>query len=371
MLQRPLSAAVATLVLAAGCARAPVERDPQPPLPADLAEALQASLDRGLAALGGTGATLAVRVPGVGEQAFLAGHADQAGAPLSVDDGFRIGSITKTMHAAAAIQLVEAGRLALDVPVAVQSEAVGALLGEAFADVTPRQLLQHTAGIVDYTDRVGWFLDNLDVPWAHEDIVAACVADGPLFPPGTDERYSNTNFYVLGLLIEALEGAPLSDVLRELVFDPGGLDHTWLEGHGEARARLVPGYLAGNPALPLDPSWHWAAGGVVSTAPDLLRWVELLFDDGLLTTTARDALLRRGTLPDGRATEHGLAVRFGQTPCGPTRGHTGSTMGFQSDLFRLDGSGTDVVVLLDDFIFEASELAWAACEVVLDWQATD
>lgn len=234
---------------------------------------------------------------------------------------------------------------------------------------TLRHLLAHPSGLVDDTDRIGWFIENLGDPFAPEDIVTTCAGDGPLFEPGTDVSHANTNDDVLALVLEAVTGGSFHAIVRTRMLDPLGLDATDVEGP-EDLGGLVPGYTGwgsgGGRAAPLDPSWHWAAGGMVSDVADLSLWAEALLDGGALPAEARALQQARQPLADGTPTASGSGLRHTTTPCGPVLGHTGRTMGFPSDLLRT-ARGVRVVVLTNDFLAEASEIAWATCAEAHAW----
>lgn len=355
------------LGLAAACtSEAPHGDDPavDDAFPADLAETLQTTLDTERSRLGAAGATLGVRLPSGALWVGASGLADvEASTPVTTDDRFRIGSITKTVHTTAVLRLVDQGLLSLDDTVADHIDTV------PWGDrITIRDLLRHRSGIADYTDLIGYFVTHLDEPHTPDEIIGICVEEGMLYEPGTEARYSNTNFYVMARILETLTGDPFHTLVRDEVLEPLGLPSMYVEGPEEtAGPPLVEGYLAGEPDRPLDPSWHWAAGGMVSDIHDLMAWGEALLDpDGAaLTEAQRAAMQDRTPLPDGTIPDLGLGLRSLDTPCGEAWGHTGSTMGFQSDLFRLD-DGTLVGVLMNDFVYEASDIAWAACQAVAE-----
>ena len=145
------------------------------------------------------------------------------------------------MTAAVAVRLAHQGRLALDEPLAGQ--LVPELLRrwsalDALPRTTPRQLLAHTAGLPNYfTDRAfaARLRENPGRAWRPAELVDHAAAYGtPRFPPGRGFEYCDTGYVVTGILVEQA-GRPLHEVYRELVFDPAGMDTTWLEGYEPAR----------------------------------------------------------------------------------------------------------------------------------------
>ena len=243
--------------------------------------------------------------------------ADDVGAfgrgDASADDRFRVGSVTKTMIAALALTLADAGALALDDPV---SRHVPGLLRDGDR-ITVRSLLAHTAGLYDYTyDRA---LLNGELP------PRALVAIADRRARSKGYAYSSTNYLALGLALEAAGGAPIAELLRRHVFEPYGLENTTFE-----TGRVSGDYLHGNERASRDGiatgglrDTHgrtarsaWAAGAVVSTATDLDRFFERVLDSDL----------GRRMRPTGDA-RYGLGLARFVTGCGPVVGHTGNLLG--------------------------------------------
>jgi D-alanyl-D-alanine carboxypeptidase len=209
---------------------------------------LQAAVAAQVAA-GAPGAVARVEAPGVGlSWAGAAGHLARGDSrALRPDDAFRAASVTKSVTAAVAVRLAGEGRLALDEPLADQLaptllrrwSALGALPG-----TTPRQLLTHTSGVPNYfTDPA--FLARLraepDRAWRPVELVdhAAEHQTSP-FPPGQGFQYCDTGYVITGILVEQVTDRPLHQVYRDLVFDPLGMERTWLEGTSPPALRRRP-----------------------------------------------------------------------------------------------------------------------------------
>lgn len=184
----------------------------------------------------------------------------ELGTPLTPDSVFRIGSLTKTVTAATVLRLSALGRLDLDAPVSK------VLPDFAYASrITARQLLSHTSGVSDAWDVP--LTDVLDTPRR-----LRLIGDTPLdFEPGTDWRYSNAGYMVLGAMIERITGQPWQDAEQQLVLAPAHA--TGMSYHDDAAVvpRLVAGYTvdgAGAVARPVPYSitGPGAAGGLVSDA---------------------------------------------------------------------------------------------------------
>lgn len=173
------------------------------------------------------GVIVAVRRPGTGLQTRAAGLANIAAQrPARAADRFRVGSLTKTFTATIVLQLVAEGRLSLDAPIA---RWLPGLL-PAGNIITVRELLNHTSGLFDYVNDGPQFVEqalaNPARHWSLRTLLSFAV-DKPLwFAPGTQWRYSNTNYIVLGLLVETVTGRPFGAVLRQRVLRPLHLSAT-------------------------------------------------------------------------------------------------------------------------------------------------
>ena len=146
---------------------------------------------------------------------------------LRVSDSARVGSITKTFVSTVTLQLVGEGRLRLDDTVA--RWLPGAVPGGAA--ITIRELLNHTSGLFNYTDdeqSVNAYLANPTRAWTPQELLAVATAHPPLFPPGTSWSYSNTNYIVLGLVLQAVTGRDIATLVRERIVQPLHLYQTFL-----------------------------------------------------------------------------------------------------------------------------------------------
>ena len=291
------------------------------------------------------GILLHVKDPRTGARRYAAGVNDLATNTALVPSArFRIGSITKTFIATIVLQLVGEGRLKLDEPVA---RRLPGLISNGDR-VTVRQLLNHTSGLPDYTgdpELLAGIAKNR--VWSPEELVALAERQRQQFTPGTAFGYSNTNYIVTGLLIEAVTGRPLARALKRRVFSPLELGHTSFP----AKESSVPGshahgYISTEASpthdgRPLDvteynPSHAWAAGAIVSNAADLSHFYRALMTGKLLdraqlrqmkTTVAMDPNDPNSTF------RYGLGLQRVNDDCGANWGHDGSIYGYDSNAY--------------------------------------
>jgi D-alanyl-D-alanine carboxypeptidase len=277
------------------------------------------------------------------------------GTALRPNAQFRVGSITKTFVATIILQLVGEGRLSLDEPVA---QRLPRLLRNG-AQITVRQLLNHTSGLPDYAndpELLAGIVQNR--VWHPRELIAIAAKHPQLFPPGSAWSYSNTNYIVAGLLIEAVTGHPLARELDRRIFSPLHLNHTSFPvGNAPLTGYYVHGYLTTevNPTpdgQPLDvtgynPSHAWAAGAIVSTATDLSTFYQALMHARLISP-ALLAQMKKTVAED--PTDPNTIVRYGlglervKDTCGVNWGHGGAIFGYQDLAYWNANTGRTVVI---------------------------
>ncbi|MFF2626647.1 serine hydrolase domain-containing protein [Kitasatospora griseola] len=344
------------------------------PGPADSGE-LRVLLDR-LTADGAVGAVAEVRRGAAVRRAGSGRTTLTGGRPVPADARFRAGSVTKTFTATVVLQLVGEGRLRLDDT--VRSLAPGLLTAPGSERITVKELLDHSSGLPEYTDG----LVRGDAPidrfrtWTAAELVRRVAAEPLLFAPGEAHHYSNTDYVVLGELIERTTGDSYATEIDRRILRPLGLRDTRLPGSSPALPgphahAYEPAALPDGSVRPVDftvvnLSIAAAAGDLVSTTADLDRFYAALLTGRLLTP----ALLRAMTDPS--AGGWGLGLELADLPCGPIAGHGGGAAGYHTLSFHsLDGSRQ---VTLDWTAWGPGDplpaaralLAWALCPGVDD-----
>lgn len=255
---------------------------------------------------------------------------------------FHLGSITKPFTATAVLQLAASGALRLDEPICKHLKACPA----AWQSVTISQLLNHTSGIPDYMMLQSYWRDFLMLKTPGQ--MVASFSDQPLlFTPGSRFSYSNSGYYLLGLIIESATRRRYEDVLKERIFKPLGLADTGYEHDDPIIERRVAGYRLGPKgellnALYFDADQPFAAGGLYSTTGDLLKFARSFNGSALLSTADRALMQTPGKGAHGYGWFAGPAPGFHS---GQDISHGGSINGFSTWLSRFPEEDVVVVVL--------------------------
>ena len=361
-------AAVLVAILLGGCAapgaRAPVDGSTAaaPHTPQQLATRarLQSVLDSIHAAGHFPGVTAGV-VLGDGTAFGLAsGYADTA-AKIRMTPEARLlqGSVGKTYVAAVALQLVHEGKIALDENVAAYlgAEPWYARLANG-RDVTVRQLMNHTSGIVRYEFKPEFTRDLTASPakvWQPEELIAYLLDTPAPFAPGQGWEYSDSNYILLGMIIERVTGNSYYAEMERRLLRPLDLRNTV-----PSNSRVIPGLVQGyagpnnpfgggdamitNGQFAINPQFEWTGGGIASTSEDLARWAKALYEgrgfDPSLMPQALDGVPARL----GRDVRYGLGIMLRPTALGMTWGHSGFFPGYLTEVMYFPETKTAIAV---------------------------
>ena len=244
---------------------------------------------------------LAIAIERKGELVYAKGFgkADlEQDVPVTVDTVFPIGSITKSFTGLALAQLAVDGKVSLD-------ETAGHYLPdlpEPARSVKVRNLLDHTGGLVNYTDQPE-FPYNAQKEFTREEMVGYFASKPLMFKPGTAWSYSNSGTYLIGLIIEKVSGVTYDEYVRTHILEPFGMSKSLYTDW----TRLVPhraqGYKKGKNgwqnALQYDPIVPFSAGAIMSTVGDLLKYRRGVFASDKTSQAVRDLILKRDKLEDG------------------------------------------------------------------------
>jgi D-alanyl-D-alanine carboxypeptidase len=262
--------------------------------------------------------------------------------PAAGDTVYPICSISKNFAAAAVLKLAEQGRVERGAPAARYLPDVAALPPEITVDT----LLNHSSGLGSYNEGEDWDrIASRAIP--HSEMVAR-ISSSPHAPPGREWGYSNSAYYLAGLLVERVSGRSYWDFLRDSFFGPLGMRSAGpcAEAPPKARARgyrLEKGSLAGAEA---ENWWNpYAGGALCMTARDLLAWEAALDSGRALSAESVRAMRTPTRLADGRKYDYGLGTRLGSLDGHKLIGHTGSGQGFSTVLMRFPDDDLTIVVL--------------------------
>ena len=269
----------------------------------------------------------------------------EAKTPATLTTLYGLGSCTKPFTAVAVLQLREAGKVDLDAPVSRYLTGLPA----AWSTITVRQLLTHTSGLPNYRPLLD--LSKLSDPkYAQPDAVEAILKSKPLdFPPGTRYEYSNTNYHLLGQLVEKVSGLRYGDYLAKYEFQAAGMTETRLADLPRRFPNQAVGYnWDGKKRLPnavfLPPTLDFGDSGLLSTAGDLAKWTTALAAGQLVGPDTLKQMLTPATLPDGTLTTYGLGLVIRPYKGQTLVGHSGEVPGYSTTIDYFVGSKLAVIL---------------------------
>lgn len=271
----------------------------------------------------------------------------QTGRPFTADDYVRIGSNTKTFVISVLLQLVDEGKLSLDDP--LSKFDIGVSVPDA-DHITIRELCQMRSGLFEAYDAPQFKGDvPPDSEWDPRQVIRWAVAEKPYFAPGQGYHYSNTNYLLLGLVIEAVTGQSVQQEIETRLLQPFKLDHTtypttmampspWARGYG---AKPGGGWTDVSNTIPV--SLMGAAGNMISDLGDMRRWVELYV--GGKTNGAETQKERLDCIPIGQAN---LSFGLGIGCAAGWYGYTGGLPGYNTGAYRYPAGNVTLVVFVTD-----------------------
>jgi len=348
-------AAAAIFCVAAALLAASAQATPTPTLNVREA-ALQDELNA-LVAAGAPGAILFLR-DGKRTVELTAGLRDVAQkTPIGPGDHFKIASLTKAYTATVVLQLVGEGKLGLDDTV---EQRLPGLVPKG-AGITVRQLLNHTSGLYDFEGDPRYLKPYLSGHfghyWSPQQLVRIGVSHRPLFAPGAGFSYSNTNYVVAQLIIEAVTGNPLGAELKRRIFAPLHLSETSYPTKPGLPSPYAHGYmLLGKPPLTdvtgLSPSLAPGSGGIVSTVGDVADFYRALLSGRLLEPNQLQAMKTTVSERTGKVVTTGRGYGLGIGRVGGSCagwGHTGELPGYDvSTAFSEDGRHQAILMINQD-----------------------
>jgi D-alanyl-D-alanine carboxypeptidase len=317
--------------------------------------ALNSIVVTAMAASATPGMEVGVWVPGQGTFVHAFGTSDIGEhTPLTQSDHFRIASVTKTFTATAVLQLVDRNRLRLGAH--LSSFVPGIAYGNR---ITIGQLLDMTAGVYDYTGDPRFeraYLKNPNLPFGAGDVLAIIRRHRPAFAPGTSVAYDNSNYYLLGLIVEKITHQPLGRAIDEQILRPLGMRQTSYPTGSSLPKPFARGYYPlqsgglrdvtiSNPAVAA------GSGAMISTLNDVKAWAQALAAGSLLkpATQAR----RLATRVVGQTEKVTVRYGMGIININGFLGHNGAILGYGSAMFYLPSRRATIIVLGNNNNFDS------------------
>ncbi|MEO8209532.1 MAG: serine hydrolase domain-containing protein [bacterium] len=273
--------------------------------------------------------------------------------PILMSDKMRIGSITKTFTGTVLLQLVDEGKLSLSDK-----------LSKFYPDypngqnITIEEIGDMTSGIYNYSEDesfVDGMMKDMTKPYTPQELISISEKHEPYFAPDSGFHYSNTNFILLGLIIEKLTGNSLQTEIQNRIVNPLGMKETTFEINSTFPDPHAHGYLYmdSTSAEPTDvsnlnPSWGWAAGAMISTLGDLQLYAKPLATGQLLSARTQADRLKWGkgfTPTSGGWADKPLNYGFAIADFDGAYGHNGGIPGFNSFMAYLPEKDATIIVL--------------------------
>jgi D-alanyl-D-alanine carboxypeptidase len=350
-----------------------------------LAADLQRTLDQLVADGTIPGAVLAVDIPGYAPWRGASGFADiQRAHAMEPTTEVRIASISKVFTAVVVLQLVEEGRLSLDESLSTWFPEIVPNAGR----ITVRSLLQHTTGLYDYLEDKHFLSKGFQAPayaWPPAELVAYAAGRPSLFQPNAKGAwdYSSTNYVILGMIVEQVTGDTLAHQMRQRIFAPLGLEHTFFPPDDTVKGAAARGYRQLVDQTNISLSFAFATANIVSTVDDVRRFGDALFGGKLLKPETMDQMF---TFKNGKGQynmpmlEYGLGVMRNQLEIGSgahgqarksartVLGHTGGFGGFRSALWHEPESGITIALGMNQGATDPNILAARVFKAIYSYE---
>jgi CubicO group peptidase (beta-lactamase class C family) len=307
---------------------------------------VDACVQRHMATPGAVGLSVAI---GLGDEVVVSrgyGLADlEFEVPANEETMFRIGSVTKQFTAALLVRLQEQGKLHVD---DLLSQYVPEYATEG-REITLRHVLTHTAGIPNYTDYGREWIEHVSHELTDEEMLALIARRPLVFAPGERMQYSNSGYYLLGIVAARASEKEYAAALQAELFEPLGLARTRYDSNGEVIRNRAQGYGFEEDRLWNDRligmSQPGAAGALLSTAADLVRWEIALAGGKVVSPESYEEMTTPFLLESGEESPYGFGLSLGEVAGRPCVSHGGGIFGFNSWLGRFPEDGLTVAVI--------------------------
>jgi len=268
----------------------------------------------------------------------------------------RVGSTVKTFTAVSILLLQEDGKLDIEEKITdyLTSDQIRGLKNAEKSTI--EQLMKHSSGIYNYIQSAQFqtaSLNDLEKVWQPDELLEYAREQNAYFEPGTDVLYSNTNFILLGMIIEKVTGKPFYEFFEDRIFDPLGMKSTRFAAEDPVPEGIVRGYVDFYSNFNLINSTYYsgwdyftADGGLISNAYDLNIFLHALFNGQVLTGTSMDLMLdwQQPDEPpaEGFITAYGLGIFEIQTENGPAYIHSGDAIGYFASMVHFPNQNVTI-----------------------------
>ncbi len=286
---------------------------------------------------------------------------------------FQLLSISKQFIAGAIMLMVETGKVSLEQSITFYLPDVPS----GWKKITIRNLLTHTSGITDLTD-IHPFFEQIREDATPQQLLEPVYKEDLLFPAGTQWRYSNSNYFLLGLVIEKISKKKLQDFLKENIFQPLGMTATrmndatdvipyrvsgynWIGEDAEKMPAMISGYHGAKNVLQnaiyISPTRVWAAGGIVSTVNDLIKWDSALHNNLLLKKGSYLQMITPCKVSGAVETNYGFGNELFEIRGHKIAGHQGGGMAFNTAFLQFINDDITVIVLCNQTTCPSKQMA--------------
>lgn len=284
----------------------------------------------------------------------------------SAESVYQLASVTKQFTATLTMMMVEEKKIGLDAKITQYLPD----LPKAWGEVTVRQLLNHTSGIYSYTSLPDFFESGNSRRELDLKRIIEMVGNKPLdFAPGTDWRYNNTGYYLLGGILEKVSGKRYGDLLAERIFKPLGMQNTRLNDMRAIVPNRVMGYSWNGTMLLngeyVSPSQPYSAGAMLSTVLDMAKWDAALYGEKLLSQKSLKEMWSPTPLPTKQPFGYGFGWMVSNKNKHRIIEHGGGIPGYATHIARFVDDKLTVIALLNQESGGAERVAMKVAEIYI------
>ena len=316
-----------------------------------------------------SGATIGITLANGNSFGLATGYSNRTTkTPMKPTDIMMAGSVGKTYVAATALRLIHEGKFGLD-------DNISKYLGDEewfkrlpnAKDIKIRHLMNHTSGLVRYEMNPAFLKDmlaNPDKVWKPREQIAYLFDTKTAFEPGKGWDYSDTNYIVLGIILEKITGKTYYGMATKKILKPLKLKKTKPQTSRVIKG-LIPGYagkghqfggedeVIQNGKYVFNPQWEWTGGGMVTNSIELSRWAKAMYEGKAFPKEMLTEMFKGTDAPAlGRGTQYGLGVIIRKTPTGLSYGHSGFFPGYYTDMMYFPEQKIAIAIQINSTVFK-------------------